>query len=196
MSAGCDLFFVFNLQLAWHPYSLACSTTPGKEQELDAKEQDLNVLKDITEELMGKVEMLQQQQQLATQEIEIFNKELEARKSSVKELWKTNCEQLNEFDQAMLAKDEELHSLRSLLLSKSQNTYGQSSEFLTANKPSTTRLLYSISRVSEALPNVGELWILSTMTSQAQDGHVIWGTNVQAPMKKFYHISLVKKDTN
>ena len=129
MSAGCDLFFVFNLQLAWHPYSLACSTTPGKEQELDAKEQDLNVLKDITEELMGKVEMLQQQQQLATQEIEIFNKELEARKSSVKELWKTNCEQLNEFDQAMLAKDEELQSLRSLLLSKSQNTYGQSSEF-------------------------------------------------------------------
>ena len=93
----------------------------GKEQEMDTKEQDLNVLKDITEELIDKVEMLQQQ--FAVQEIERLNKELEARKSSVKDLWKTNCEQLNEFDQAMLAKDEELQSLRSLLPSKSQSTY-------------------------------------------------------------------------
>ena len=90
---------------------------------MDTKEQDLNVLKDITEELMDKVEMLQQQQQFAVQEIERLNKELEARKSSVKDLWKTNCEQLNEFDQAMLVKDEELQSLRSLLPSKSQSTY-------------------------------------------------------------------------
>ena len=30
MLTGCDLFFfVFNLQLAWPPHSLACSTTPA-----------------------------------------------------------------------------------------------------------------------------------------------------------------------
>ena len=92
-----------------------------KSKNWTLKEQDLNVLKDITEELIDKVEMLQQQ--FAVQEIERLNKELEARKSSVKDLWKTNCEQLNEFDQAMLAKDEELQSLRSLLPSKSQSTY-------------------------------------------------------------------------
>ena len=186
MSAGCDLFL--SSIYSW-PGTLTLWPAPpplGKEQELDAKEQDLNVLKDITEELMDKVEMLQQQQQLAAQEIERANKELEARKSSVKELWKTNRKQLNHFDQAMLAKDKELQSLRSLLPSQSQSTYGQSSEFLTDNKPSTTQLLYSISRVSEALPNVGELWTLSTMTSRAQDGHVIWDTNVQAPMEKFF----------
>ena len=42
-------------------------------------------------------------------------------------------------------------------------------------------------------------WTLSTMTPRAQDGCVIWGTNVQASMEKFVlidHISLVKKDTD
>ena len=118
----------------------------GKEQELYAKEQDLNVLKDtlakeraLTEKLISKVEILQQQQQLAAEEIERLTREMETRKSRIKELWKTNCEQLNEFDCAMLAKDEELRSLRSLLLSESQITHEKSSEFLStlaANKPS------------------------------------------------------------
>ena len=29
MSAGCDLFFFFNLQLVWPPHFLACSTAPA-----------------------------------------------------------------------------------------------------------------------------------------------------------------------
>ena len=29
-------------------------------------------------------------------------------------------------------------------------------------------------------------WALSTMTSRVQDGRVIWDTNVQAPMEKFF----------
>jgi len=85
----------------------------GKEQELHAKELALNALKDtlakqraITVESMGKVETVQQQQQLAVEEVERLNKELKARNGTVKELWNFNCEQLNEFDQAMLAKDE------------------------------------------------------------------------------------------
>ena len=122
LSAGCDLFFLSSIYSWPGTLTLWPASPPlGKEQELDTKEQDLNVLKDITEELIDKVEMLQQQ--FAVQEIERLDKELEARKSSVKELWKTNREQLNEFDQAMLAKDEELQSLRSLLPSKSQSTY-------------------------------------------------------------------------
>ena len=56
-----------------------------------AKEQDLNVLKDtlakeraLTEKLIGKVEILQQQQQLTTEEIEKLTRELETRKSRIK----------------------------------------------------------------------------------------------------------------
>ena len=30
------------------------------------------------------------------------------------------------------------------------------------------------------------LWTLNTITSQAQDGRAIWGTNVQAPMEKLF----------
>jgi len=60
----------------------------------------------------------------------------------------------------MLAKDEELWSLRSLLLNKSQITQEQLSEFLAANEPSTTRPLYITSILSEALPTIGELSLL------------------------------------
>jgi len=118
---------------------------------LYAKEQDLNVLKDtlaqeraLMENLIGKVEILQQQQQLAAEETETLTRELEMRKSRIKEHWKTNCEQLNEFDCAMLSKDEELQNLRSFLLNKSQIIHEQSSEFLsilTANKLDLPTLL-------------------------------------------------------
>ena len=57
----------------------------------------------------------------------------------------------------MLAKDQELQSLRSLLLSKYQITYGQSSELLSTLATNTTQPLHSSSRVGEALPNAGEL---------------------------------------
>jgi len=68
-----------------------------KEQELYAKEQDLNVLEDtlakeraLTETLIGKVEILQQQQQLAAEETERLTRKLEMKKSRIKELWKTS----------------------------------------------------------------------------------------------------------
>ena len=33
----------------------------------------------------------------------------------IKELWQTNCEQLTEFDQTLLDREEELQSLRNML---------------------------------------------------------------------------------
>ena len=128
-----------------------------KHSELDAVKCDLVKEKTVSEELLSQNRSLQQQQQLAAQEVERLNKELEARKSRVKELWSTNCEQLKEFDQAMLVKDQELQSLRSLLLSKSQITYGQSTELFSTLAANMTRPFCSTSRVSETLPNVGEL---------------------------------------
>ena len=67
----------------------------GKEHELYAKEQDLNVLKDtlakeraLMEKLIGKVEILQQQQQLAAEESEkltrVGNEEEQNQKNSGK----------------------------------------------------------------------------------------------------------------
>ena len=69
-----------------------------KHSELDVIRCALVKEKTVSEELLSQNRSLQQQQQLAAQEVERLNKELEARKSRVKELWSTNCEQLKEFD--------------------------------------------------------------------------------------------------
>ena len=67
----------------------------------------------LLDELGHRNEVLQQQQQkYANEEIERLNKAVQAGKARIKELWQINCEQLTEFDQILLTKEEELQSLR------------------------------------------------------------------------------------
>ena len=44
-----------------------------------------------------------------------LTEELQARKDRLKQLWQTNCEQLQEFHQSLLTKEEELQTPRQLL---------------------------------------------------------------------------------
>ena len=71
---------------------------------LEEKEQELDILKDVItqnkallEEVYYKNNILQQQQQHANEEIE---RKIQVGKNRIKELWRTNCDQLTEFDQS------------------------------------------------------------------------------------------------
>ena len=44
-----------------------------------------------------------------------MNKEMQVGKNRIKELWRTNCEQLTEFDQALLVREEEFQFPRNML---------------------------------------------------------------------------------
>ena len=78
-----------------------------KQSELDAVKQALDREKSISEELLSQNKSLQQQQQLMATENRRLTEELQARKDRIKQLWQTNCEQLKEFDQSLLSKEEE-----------------------------------------------------------------------------------------
>ena len=92
------------------------------------------------------------------QQLDSFVEEIQCLKLCIEEKHsELDVEQLKEFDLTMLAKDQKLQSLRSLLLSKSKVTHGKSSELFSTLAANATRPNYSTSRVSETLPNVGEL---------------------------------------
>ena len=44
-----------------------------------------------------------------------MNKEMQVGKNRIKELWRTNCAQLTEFDQGLLVREEEFQFLRNML---------------------------------------------------------------------------------
>ena len=63
-------------------------------------------------------------------------------------------------DEELQVNDEELGNLRRMIQSKSHNSCGLPTEFLStlaANRPSTTRPLQNTSKVSEAIPSACEL---------------------------------------
>ena len=91
-------------------------------QSLEEREKELGVLmhimaqdKVLLDELGHRNEILQQH---SNEEIERLNKAVQVGKVRIKELWRINCEQLTEFDQILLTKEEELQSLRNPLQSR------------------------------------------------------------------------------
>ena len=92
---------------------------------------------------------------------------MQAGKARTKELWQINCEQLTEFAQILLTKEEELQSLRNLLQSRLVSEVSSSVPVAwPTSRPSMTQTLYSASSVSgiltsvnEALPRVSELLV-------------------------------------
>ena len=68
-----------------------------EEQELDILKNFITQNKALLEEVYYKNNLLQQQQQHANEEIE---RKIQVGKNRIKKLWRTNCDQLTEFDQS------------------------------------------------------------------------------------------------
>ena len=159
---------------------------------LEEKKQELGILnnvitqdKGLLEEVYYKNNVLQQQQQDANEEIERLKKEIQVGKNRIKELWRTNCEQLAEFDQTLLEKEEELQSLRDMLQNRRISDLSLSepakSESLISQLvwptgiSSTTQPLCPVTSVSETLPTMSELStnylpVVSTTMSRMSHG--------------------------
>ena len=159
---------------------------------LEEKKEELSILnnvitqdKALLEEVYYKNTILQRQQRDANEEIERLKKEIQVGKNRIKELWRTNCEQLAEFDQTLLEREEELQSLRDML----QNRYNGD---LSLSEPakskllilhsvwptgisSTTQPLHHVTSMSETLPTMSELStnylpVVSTTMSRVSHG--------------------------
>ena len=86
-----------------------------EKQELGILKNAITQVKVLLEEVHYKNNILQQQQQYANEEIERLNKAIQVGKNRIKELWRTNCEQLTKFDQTLLDSEKELQYLRNIL---------------------------------------------------------------------------------
>jgi len=125
-----------------------------KQSELDAVKSLLDREKSVSQELLSQNQSLQQQQQQMAEKNLKLVEELQASKDRVKQLWQTNCEQLQEFDETLSIKEEELQRARGLLqqaLMASHMTGDDPRTVSMAHGTSTARPLYSTTRVSESL---------------------------------------------
>ena len=164
---------------------------------LEEKKQELGILnnvitqdKALLEEVYYKNEILQQQQQDANEEIERLKKEIQVGKNRIKELWRTNCEQLAEFDQTLLEKEEELQSLRDMLQNRCISDLSLSepakSESLISHLvwptgiSGTTQPLCHVTSMSETLPTMSELstnYLPVVLTTMSRMSHGVASTH-------------------
>ena len=151
-------------------------------QNLKEREQELGVLKHIMaqekvllDELGHRNETLQQQH--SNEEKERLNKVVQAGKVRIKELWRINCEQLTEFDQILLIKEEELQSLRNLLQSRPVSefsscvTWPNSRSSVTQPLCSTSSVSRILTSVNEALPRVSVVNLPVVSTTMSRVSH-------------------------
>ena len=74
-------------------------------QEIGISKNVITQDKALLEEVYYNNSILQQQQQDPNEEIERLKKEIQVGKNRIKELWRTNCEQLTEFDQTLMDRE-------------------------------------------------------------------------------------------